>query len=95
MEELDQHLVMGVNTLSCEEWDASFGWVYKQMIDEGIESIMAGHIALPAYSRKLCPGIAAFFSCQRCHSKMFLTPNHCQSFLRWNQIPFFLLLMKL
>ena len=58
VEELDQHLVMGVNTLSCEEWDASFGWVYKQMIDEGIESIMAGHIALPAYSRKLCPGIA-------------------------------------
>ena len=25
VEELDQHLVMGINTLSCEEWDASFG----------------------------------------------------------------------
>lgn len=58
VEELDQHLVMGINSLSCKEWDDSFGWVYKQMIDEGIESIMAGHIALPAYSKKLCPGIA-------------------------------------
>ena len=27
------------------------------MIDDGIRSIMAGHIALPAYSRKLRPGI--------------------------------------
>ena len=57
VEELDQHLVMGVNTFSCEEWDATFGKVYKTLIDDGIRSIMAGHIALPAYSRKLRPGI--------------------------------------
>ena len=57
VEELDQHLVMGVNTLECEEWDATFGHVYKEMIDSGIQSIMAGHIALPSYSRKLRPGI--------------------------------------
>lgn len=58
VEELDQHLVMGVNTLDCDTWDATFGYVYKALIDEGIQSIMAGHIALPAYSKKLCPGIA-------------------------------------
>ncbi len=57
VEELDQHLVMGVNSLSCEDWDASFGRVYKTMIDDGIRSIMAGHIALPEYSRRLRPGI--------------------------------------
>ena len=58
VEELDQHLVMGVNTLSCEEWDATFGKVYQTMIDDGIRSIMVGHIALPSYSRALRPGIA-------------------------------------
>lgn len=57
IEELDQHLVMGINTLECDEWDRTYGKVYQELIDAGIESIMAGHIALPAYSRKLRPGI--------------------------------------
>lgn len=57
VEELDQHLVMGVNTMECDQWDETFGYVYRELIDSGIQSIMVGHIALPAYSRKLCPGI--------------------------------------
>lgn len=56
-EENDQHLIMGINDMSVDEWDKSFGRVYKELIDEGCMTIMAGHIALPAYSRKLCPGI--------------------------------------
>ncbi|MDR7870576.1 MAG: glycoside hydrolase family 3 N-terminal domain-containing protein [Tissierellaceae bacterium] len=56
-EERDQHLVLGVNELSVEEWDASFGKVYKHLIDEGVMSIMAGHIALPEYQKKLVPGL--------------------------------------
>lgn len=56
-EENDQHLLMGVNNLSCEEWDASFGKVYKELIEDGVMTIMAGHIALPAYSKKLRPNI--------------------------------------
>ncbi len=56
-EERDQHLVMGCNDLSVEEWDASFGKVYKGLIDAGLQSIMVGHICQPAYSRKLRPGI--------------------------------------
>ena len=58
VEERDQHLVLGVNDLSTEEWDASFRKVYQTMIDEGLESIMVGHFAMPAMSRKLRPGIA-------------------------------------
>lgn len=58
VEERDQHLVLGVNDLSVEEWDASFRKVYQTMIDEGLESIMVGHIALPEMSKKLRPGIA-------------------------------------
>jgi beta-N-acetylhexosaminidase len=56
-EERDQHLVMGCNDLSVEEWDESFGYVYKTLIDAGLQSIMVGHICQPAYSRKLRPGI--------------------------------------
>ena len=57
VEELDQHLAMGVNSLSVEDWEASFGKVYRALIDEGLEAVMVGHIALPEMSRKLCPGI--------------------------------------
>lgn len=57
VEELDQHLVMGVNTLDCDTWDKTYGHVYQTLIDSGIESMMVGHIALPEYSRKLRPGI--------------------------------------
>lgn len=57
VEERDQHLVLGVNDLSAEEWNASFRKVYQTMIDEDLESIMVGHIALPEMSKKLRPGI--------------------------------------
>ncbi|SKA82570.1 beta-N-acetylhexosaminidase [Clostridium sp. USBA 49] len=56
-EERDQHLVLGVNELSVEEWDNSFGRVYKHLIDEGLMTIMAGHIALPNYQYKLNPNL--------------------------------------
>lgn len=56
-DERDQHLVTTVNTLSCEEWDASYGKIYQGMIDAGVPSIMVGHIQQPAYSRALRPGI--------------------------------------
>jgi beta-N-acetylhexosaminidase len=53
----DQHLLISVNTLSVEEWDRSFGRVYKGMIDAGAQTVMAAHIMLPAYSKALNPGI--------------------------------------
>ena len=56
-DERDQHLVTTVNTLSCDEWDATFGKIYKGMIDAGVDSVMIGHIQQPAYSRALRPGI--------------------------------------
>lgn len=54
-EENDQHLLMGVNNLSCEQWDSTFGRVYKELIENGVMTIMAGHIALPAYQKKFRP----------------------------------------
>ncbi len=57
-EERDQHLVLGVNQLTPAEWDASFGKVYSTHIANGVEMIMAGHIALPHYQQKLNPALA-------------------------------------
>lgn len=56
-EERDQHLVLGVNELSPDRWDDSFGRVYKNHIENGVEMIMAGHIALPYYQQKLDPSL--------------------------------------
>ncbi len=58
VDERDQHLVTSVNSLSCAEWDATFGSVYRACIDAGALTVMAGHIMQPAYSRKLNPGMA-------------------------------------
>lgn len=53
----DQHVANSVNDMSCEEWDASFGKVYQNLIDNGLEAIMAGHIMQPAYTRHFNPDI--------------------------------------
>lgn len=57
IDDRDHHLLSSVNTLSTEEWDQSFGMVYKEMIEADAKSIMVGHIKLPEYSRKLNPTI--------------------------------------
>lgn len=57
VDERDQHLLMTVNTLSPEEWDNTFGKVYKHHIDNGIKTIMAGHIALPKYQKLINPDL--------------------------------------
>ena len=49
VDERDQHYVMSVNSLSCEEWDRSYGQIYKKAIENGVLTVMAGHIAMPAY----------------------------------------------
>ena len=49
VDERDQHLVTSVNALSCKEWDESYGKIYKEMIEAGTLTVMAAHIALPAY----------------------------------------------
>ena len=47
----DQHLLTTVNPLSWSEWQAHFGLLYQALIDAGVLSVMAGHIALPAYAK--------------------------------------------
>lgn len=53
VDERDQHLLSSVNDMSCEEWDKTYGKIYAELIADGAATVMAGHILLPAYSRKL------------------------------------------
>lgn len=55
VDERDQHLSFSVNSLSCADWDATYGKVYQGLIDAGLPSIMAGHIHQPAYTRRFNP----------------------------------------
>ena len=53
VDDRDQHLVTSINTLSCEDWDETYGRIYRSLIDQGVLSVMAAHIALPAYEKRL------------------------------------------
>jgi beta-N-acetylhexosaminidase len=57
VDDRDHHLLSSVNTLATDEWDQTFGMVYKEMIEADAKSIMVGHIKLPEYSRKLNPSL--------------------------------------
>jgi beta-N-acetylhexosaminidase len=57
VDERDQHLVTTINDLSWEDWDQSYGKVYRACIDAGVMSVMAGHIMLPHWSRKMNPAV--------------------------------------
>lgn len=49
IDERDQHLSFAPNSLSVDEWDATFGKVYSSLFEAGLPSIMVGHIGLPEY----------------------------------------------
>lgn len=48
----DQHLVTTINPLSMDEWEATFGRLYRGAIEAGVLSVMSAHIALPAFVRE-------------------------------------------
>ena len=55
VDERDQHLLTSVNTMTIEEWDATFGEVYRRVIQADTLTVMAGHIAMPAYQQYFNP----------------------------------------
>ncbi|MCR4896673.1 MAG: glycoside hydrolase family 3 protein [Lachnospiraceae bacterium] len=56
VDERDQHLLTSVNSLSVAEWEASYGRIYRAMIEAGTLTVMAGHIAFPAFENQIFPG---------------------------------------
>ncbi len=53
MEDRDPHFCTTINSMSKEEWMETFGMVYKEMFKAGTNSVMLGHVALPAYDEKV------------------------------------------
>ncbi|MCC5846757.1 MAG: hypothetical protein JJU29_01580 [Verrucomicrobia bacterium] len=49
MDERDQHLLTTVNNLSEDAWMATYGKVWRGVIDAGVRTIMSGHISFPAW----------------------------------------------
>lgn len=54
----DQHLHPTCNTLSAEKWYASYGAVYENLIENGLMSVMAGHIAQPNVAKDANPELS-------------------------------------
>ncbi|MDF2872561.1 MAG: beta-hexosaminidase [Anaerocolumna sp.] len=57
MDERDQQLVASINSMSCEEWDNTYGTAYNSCIEAGALTVMAGQILQPSYTRKYNPEI--------------------------------------
>jgi beta-N-acetylhexosaminidase len=49
LDDRDQHLATTVNNLPFEQWQQTYGQVWRAVIEAGVMSIMPGHISLPDY----------------------------------------------
>ncbi len=53
----DAHVANNINSFNEEEWMATYGHVYKTLIDADLDAIMGGHIMMPEYMRGINPEI--------------------------------------
>ncbi len=45
----DQHLVTTINPQTTEDWERTFGTLYRAAVAQGVMAVMSAHIALPEY----------------------------------------------
>ncbi|MBQ3154734.1 MAG: beta-hexosaminidase [Clostridia bacterium] len=55
----DAHVSNNVNYFDHDKWMATYGHVYKTLIDGGLDAIMGGHILMPEYMKEINPDITA------------------------------------
>ncbi len=53
----DAHMSNNVNHFTHDKWMATYGHVYKTLIDGGLDAIMGGHILMPEYMQEINPDI--------------------------------------
>ena len=53
----DAHIANNVNHFTHDKWMATYGHVYKTLIDGGLDAIMGGHILMPEYMAEINPDI--------------------------------------
>ncbi|MBE5880776.1 MAG: beta-hexosaminidase [Lachnospiraceae bacterium] len=51
----DAHISNNINDFDVETWDATYGHVYKSLIENDLDAIMGGHIMMPSYAKALNP----------------------------------------
>lgn len=51
----DAHIANNVNYFDVDRWDATYGMVYRTLIENGLDAVMGGHIMLPAYAKAINP----------------------------------------
>ncbi|MBI3368102.1 MAG: glycoside hydrolase family 3 protein [Burkholderiales bacterium] len=52
LDDRDQHSVTTINPMAMDEWEATFGRLYRTLIGDGALSVMSAHVALPAWQRR-------------------------------------------
>ena len=57
VDEVDQHLLVSVNTMPVEKWEETYGRIYRSMIEDGAMSFMVGHIDHPGWRHKINPDL--------------------------------------
>lgn len=55
VDERDQHILTSVNSLDCDRWMETYGKVYGTLIEKGAKTVMVGHIAQPAWTKRINP----------------------------------------
>lgn len=53
----DAHMSNNVNHFTLDKWMQTYGYVYKTLIDGGLDAVMGGHILMPEYMQELHPDI--------------------------------------
>ncbi len=54
----DAHISNNINCFGHKKWMSTYGYVYKELIDGGLEAIMGGHILMPEMMKDMKPGIS-------------------------------------
>ncbi len=78
VDERDQHLHTTTNSLSAEDWMNTYGMVYRGLIESGAQTVMVGHIAQPAWAKKLNSELTE----EEAHKPATLSPAIVQGLLR-------------
>ncbi len=53
----DAHISNNVNDFDVQKWDETYGYVYKNLIENDLDAIMGGHIIMPKYAKNINPAL--------------------------------------
>jgi beta-N-acetylhexosaminidase len=51
IDDRDQHLSTSLNPMAMKDWERTFGRIFRELIADGVMTIMSAHIAFPGFAR--------------------------------------------